>query len=205
MTDEQPLQLFLRHALLVVRLSTTLGEVRARALPGQIVVIASSDGQPMFVVAEETLRRLNAAADTPLGELSAEFDVAVITAPGTSPRELAVGMLYDPAIRWHVVMVEGEILAVVPPHTLIEAFARQRIAEESPPLFKSQGRPLIDLLIRDGLFGGPPQVSPPARLCYRCTQDASHSYAPTQITQRDLLGRALCPDDGALMVALNPC
>jgi hypothetical protein len=168
---------------------TTADDAYARTPPGQaIVVLEAPAGRPLGVIPPARVNTL-AGSTLALAEHRALWRPPTIVLPSTPVTDVLQAMLGDKSIRWQVILRGPEVIGLVSPDDL---FALSRRAT-----------PTGDLLLAESVYGDP--LTKPSGLCYQCTTEPEHHFAPERVEKRNADGQALCPCDGSVMHGTFDC
>lgn len=185
--------------MLILSEDVTVGETKAQVGPQQTIVVVDGQTRPVGILTPETQEHLSEPTHS-LAHYRERYAMLALTSPGTTVQVALAGMMYDKAIRWYAVVDGTMVVGVIPPATLFQMSAE--VDNESADGRGADRVPVLGSNISD-IFGNP--VASPPSLCYRCTTNVDHRFSPEQIQQRTSEGYALCPVDGAKMMAENPC
>jgi hypothetical protein len=187
---------------------TSVGQVLQDILPGQVLVVEDRQQRPLAVAPEDTLSTLPDPSRR-LVEVKEHLAIPTLTSPDTPLSNIYRSMVYDRSIRWHVVLDENQhVIGVVPPSAVVHGVTGMSIFHgTSGAAGTLTFGPGGQLFGPSGELYSPPLTGakPPGDLCYRCTHEPPHRFAPEEVHQRNTFNQALCPIDGSVMVAESPC
>lgn len=191
---------------LVVRSNARAEEVRQAVGLGQTIIVIDNDGYPLGLLTEDMLAGLQ-TMDRPLGTQIQAMSLPTLTEPDTPLYTIWQGMLSDTAIRWHIVLDQGQIVGVVSPTTLFDALAQQKgFTDPSMPEFLRQFLSLgsgVSLGEVSNLAGE--LFTKPVDLCFRCPGPPPHRLGKEKAVHTPV-GMPICPDHtGVRLTPENPC
>jgi hypothetical protein len=181
--------------ILVVPHTEQLEEVLQQALPGQVILVVE-DYHPYAIVTEDILRPLGPQGI--LMDYEEHFFFPTLTSLGTPVVQIALGMLADPDVRWHVIMNQGHAEGILPP-LAVTPLLQATLQHLEPHQDRSIGSGF-----GTQLHGNP--LTQPVSICFHCPKNASHHWPLAEARQYyDQRRRAICPHDQSILIRHNPC